>query len=93
MVPPVWGEVDSRGRGGAMNDQIAQLAREAFWGKRPQLMALIRAVNGYTMNGIWWPANGISLLEVIATLERSLGDDAGTALEGMQALDGQRGQR
>ena len=51
-----------------MNDQIAQLAREAFWGKRPNLMAKVLHLAGYRMDGEWHPANGASLDLVVSVV-------------------------
>jgi len=90
VVQALWGEVDSRGREGAMNDQIAQLAREAFWGQRPNLMAHILDTQGYEMDGEWHPAYGASLDRVYDVLLAEVEPDIGVGrytLKGLMALD------
>lgn len=45
-----------------------RLAREAFAGCRPNLMALVLDKAGYEMDGVWHPANGMSLADTIERL-------------------------
>ncbi len=45
------------------------IAREAFWGRHDSLMALVNESYGYEMDGMRYPANGLTLAEVIATVK------------------------
>ena len=51
-----------------------QIARDAFYGNNEALMSVVSIKNGYTMNGEFFPANGLSLSEVIETVE-SMSDE------------------
>lgn len=46
-----------------------EIARNAFYGNNEVLMSAVSIKNGYTMNGEFFPANGLSLSEVIETVE------------------------
>ena len=41
------------------------LARRAFWGSLPALMHHLEDVDGYEMNGTWYPSNGMTLARAI----------------------------
>lgn len=51
-----------------------EIARNAFYGNNEALMSEINIKHGYTMNGEFFPANGLSLSEVIETVE-SMSDE------------------
>ena len=44
-------------------------ARNAFWGSNPMLMAEVENLRGYDMDGVRYPANGMTLAECIETVE------------------------
>jgi hypothetical protein len=44
-------------------------ARNAFWGSNSALMAEVENTRGYEMDGVWYPANGMTLAECIETVE------------------------
>ena len=46
-----------------------EIARNAFYGNNEALMSEINIKHGYKMNGEFFPANGLSLSEVIETVE------------------------
>lgn len=63
-------------------EQRETLARAAFWGSRPGLMALLEEHDGYQMDGVWWPANAMTLARAIE-LVRGLPEET---LEELAAL-------
>lgn len=46
-----------------------EYARNAFWGSNPILMAAVEDARGYEQDGVWYPANGMTLAECIETVE------------------------
>jgi hypothetical protein len=46
-----------------------EIARNAFYGNNEALMTVINEKHGYEMDGEMFPANGLSLNEVIETVE------------------------
>lgn len=46
-----------------------EIAINAFYGGNETLMEFLANENGYTMDGVAWPANGFTLAEVIQMVE------------------------
>jgi len=57
-------------------------ARNAFWGSNPMLMSEVENLRGYEMDGVWHPANSMTLAECIETVEAMDGE----VWEELQAL-------
>ena len=49
----------------ARNPGAETLGRAAFWGQAPATWEAIRQARGYSLNGYWHKANGLSLKETI----------------------------